>query len=260
MKIKNASLWQDYSLSQAWIGTTLILLSVFSLRYILHAFIAPYAVFHFFIVGCLLIQYLFGYKFSIPSTLMAIALAEYYFVPPYGTFDGLERKDIVIAFNFLLVTAVAIAFMEKLRRVAYSQELLLKVMESRHKISLLRENDRLFYAKKSNEVWIILEELINDFDKTLFYQYGDKYRIGPIFYRMASSFKLSDPVQNWIYSVNENDLSLLREKLDDELDDKSFKIRLIEESGHELEVLVMVDHLKFMGKRLSVVKWVDEDL
>ena len=258
MKIKNALLWQDYSLAQAWLGTSLTLLGAFGLRYILHSIIEPYAVFHFFIVGCLLTQYFFGYKFSLPSMLIAMVLAEYYFIAPYETFNGLERKDIVITLNFLVVTGVAIGFMEKLRRIAYSQELLLKVMESRHRISLYRENDRLYYSKKSNEVWAILEEFLSDHQSILFWKYGSEFGVGAALYRMPSRPTANESFESWLSCIHSDDLSLLRGNLDGSLQDKQFALRMFDGTGAELGLQVMIEQFKFMGKRLSVVRLTDD--
>lgn len=256
MKIKNALLWQDYSPAQALIGTGGIMLIAFGLRYLIHPIIAPYGVFHFFIVGCLSVQYLFGYKFSIPSMLASTILGEYYFVEPYGIFDGLAHVDLVIAFNFLLVTTVAVAFMEKLRRAAYAQELLLKVMKSRHKVSLQRENDRLFYARQSNEVWALLEELILGHDKILIYQYGGEYRIGLVFYKRATQFSLDKQPDEWVEAIRNEDVTVLKARLANDHENGDFKIHLIQHDGREQEVCVTVDHFRFMGKKLSLVRLV----
>jgi K+-sensing histidine kinase KdpD len=255
MEIKNALLWKDYTSSQAWLGTCLIVLAAFGIRYILHPVIAPYAVFHFFIVACLLIQYLYGYRFSWPAMGVSTILGEYYFVEPYGTFSDFVFKDFLIAFNFLLVNGVAMAFMERLRRTAYSRELLLKVMESRNKVSLLRENDRLFYAKKTNEIWAILEELILDRDQILMYFYMNKvFGIEPVFYKLASRFKLDDPLDTWEKAIHEDDVSQLKESFTHQNAAKAFDVRLIQEDGSECPVTVVTDHFTFMGKQLSILK------
>lgn len=254
MRIRNALLWQDYTPYQALIGTVFITLTAFGLRYILHPIIEPYAVFHFFIVGCLSIQYLFGYKFSVPAMLVATVLAEYYFIEPYGDFDGLGHKDLVIAVNFLLVTAVAVLFMEKLRRAAYTQELLLKVMGSRHKVSLQRENDRLFYARKSSEVWAILEELIVDHEKTLLYQYGGDCKIAPLFYKLATRFTLHHPAHEWELGLAAEDVPLLKQRLLDDRDNAPFEIGLVQADGTEVRVPVVIDRFHFLGKRFLLMK------
>lgn len=255
MKIKNAVLWRAYTAPKAWLASCAIVLVAFGIRYMLQPIVEPYGVFHLFTLSCLMIQYLFGYKFSSPAIVVAVLLGEYYFVEPYGTFDSIARKDILIAVQFLLVTGLAVFFMEKLRRESYSRELVLKVLESRHKTSLLRENDRIFYAKKSSDHWAILEELVEDYDITLFFVYGTSdYKIRPLFYRLATRFKLNDPVDQWTTGLHSEDIARLQAWISDEDKRTTLDLRLLQDDGTEHPVSVVADHFRFMGKQLSVVK------
>lgn len=255
MKIKNAFLWRDYTAPQACLASGAIVLIAFGIRYMLQPIVAPYGVFHLFALACLMVQYLFGYKFSSPAIAISTLLGEYYFVDPYGTFNGIEHKDMVIALQFLMVTGLAVYFMEKLRREAYARDLMLKVMQSRHKTSLLRENDRLFYAKKSSEIWAILEELVLDDEITLLVVFGSSdYKLRPLFYRLATRFKLNDPPDQWAMGVHQEDVARLQTCISDENKNKAFDVRLIRDDGSEHPVSVLVDHFRFIGKQLSVVK------
>lgn len=260
MKIKNSFLWRNYTVPQAWLASALILSVAFGLRYMLQPIVAPYGVFYTFTVACLMIQYLFGYKFSAPAIIISILLGEYSFVEPYGTFDGIGHKDMVIAMQFLMVTGLAVFFMEKLSRQAYASDLLLKVMASRHKTSLLRENDRIFYAKKSSDIWAILEELVLDDDITLMAVYGaSDYKLRPLFYRLATCFALSEPMDQWTTAVHPEDRERLLNFIGDENKDKAFEVRLLQHNGATLLISIVVDHFRFMGKQLSVVRLADRD-
>lgn len=244
----------------AWLATIAIVLVAFGIRYMLNPFVAPYGVFHLFTVSCLMIQYLFGYKYSAPAIVASTLLGEFYFVEPYGTFDSIARKDILIALQFLMVTGVAAFFMEKLRRDAYARNLLLKVMESRHKTSLMRENERIFHAKKSSENWAILEELVLDYDISLFFVYGaSDYKFRPLFYRLATRYTLHDPADQWAQGIHPEDLPHLQAALHNGHSNKVFKIRLMQAEGGTHTVSVVVDHFRFMGKKLSVVKLAEPD-
>lgn len=259
MEIKNSKNWVKFSQEQAFLGTCFITLVAFVIRYVLHPYIEPYAVFHFFIVGCLLIQYLYGYKFSVFSILISVGLGNYFFVPPYGTFDEISHKDLIVSLNFAVVTGVAVAFMESLRRSVYARELLLKVMESRHKISLHRENDRIFYAKKTSEAWAILEELLTDFDKIILIKFGDAdYKLEPLFYKLAQSVELHEPVENWQSGVALEDVSVLSghlEGLDANAKNTVFFSVGFCKTPHVFERYpVVVERFTFMGKSLSVLK------
>lgn len=260
MKIKNAFLWQEYTAAQAWLASGAIVLIAFVLRFMLQPIVAPYGVFHMFTVACLMVQYLFGHKFSVPAIAVATLLGEYFFVEPYGTWDGIQRKDLVIAIQFVMVSGMAVYFMEKLSREAYAKALMLKVMASRHKTSLLRENDRIYYAKKSSDIWAILEELVLDYDITLFFVYGaSDFKLRPLFYRLATRVKLSDPSDQWTQGIHPEDLPRFQAFICDENKDKAFEVRLLREDGSAHPVSVVVDHFRFMGKQLSVVRLADGD-
>lgn len=259
MEIKNSKNWVRFSQEQALGGTCLIVLLAFAIRYLLHPYIEPYAVFHFFIVGCLLIQYLFGYKFSVFAILVSVVLGNYFFVAPYGSFDEISHKDLITALNFVVVTSVAVAFMESLRRSVYARELLLKVMESRHKISLHRENDRIYYAKKTSEAWAILEELLTDFDKIILIKFGDAdYKLEPLFYKLAQNFQIHDAVENWQSVLVSEDRDVLNEHLESLnatiTNPVVFSLGFFNSQNVRERYAVVVDRFTFMGKSLAVLK------
>ena len=236
----------------------MITLGAFFLRYFLHPYIEPFAVFHFFIVGCLLTQYLYGYKLSVAAILVSTGLGNYFFVAPYGTFDVISAKDLITSMNFAMVTLVAVAFMESLRRSVYARELLLKVMESRHKISLHRENDRIYYAKKTGEAWAILEELLTDFDKIILIKFGtEDFKIKLLFYRLATHFSIHDSVENWPMAFTPDDLSVLQAHLDDSAvthTQKAFSLGFCTAPNHYERRDVWVERFNFMGQSLAVLK------
>lgn len=259
MEIKNSKNWVRFSQEQAFWGMCLITLTAFTVRYLLHPYIEPYAVFHFFIVGCLLIQYLFGYKFSVLAIFISIGLGNYFFVAPYASFDAVSSKDLITALNFGVVTLVAVAFMESLRRSVYARELLLKVMESRHKISLHRENDRIYYAKKTSEAWAILEELLTDFDKIILIKFGSAdYKLEPLFYKLAQSFQLQDPVETWPSVLVPEDVPVLNAHLEGTDANKntpaSFSLGFCKKPNVFERHSVVVDRFTFMGQSLAVLK------
>jgi len=259
MEIKNSKNWVRFSQEQAFLGTCSITLLAFAMRYLLHPYIEPFAVFHFFIVGSLLIQYLYGYKFSCIAILISVGLGNYFFVQPYGTFDYITQKDLIVSMNFVLVTGVAVTFMESLRRSVYARELMLKVMESRHKISLHRENDRIFYAKKTNEAWAILEELLTDFDKIILIKFGDsEYKLEPLLYKLATCFQIQNATENWTQAFAPEDMPLLMAHLDGDAKRTqalaTFHVGFWQGPGQFERHAVCVDRFSFMGKSLSVLK------
>lgn len=121
--------------------SSLILLAAFLVRYALHELIEPYAVFHFFIVACIIVAIRYGYKAAFICLSVSYFLASFFFVKPYGQFGDVTTSDLIQAFNFFFVTAIAILVIEKLQRTIYSQKLLIQVMQDRQRSLLYRKND-----------------------------------------------------------------------------------------------------------------------
>jgi K+-sensing histidine kinase KdpD len=148
MRIKNSKSWVRYPLSSSLAGASFILLVSFLIRLSLHDAIEPYAPFHFFIVACIAIAYLYGYKLALVGTLVSTALGGYYFIKPYFSFGAPASSDWLQFFNFAAVTVIAILVIERLQRSIYSRNLTLKVMQSRYRISVLQKNDADFIVEK----------------------------------------------------------------------------------------------------------------
>jgi K+-sensing histidine kinase KdpD len=259
MQIQNSRKWSQYSAQQAWVGTAAIIFAAFAIRFVLHPYLEPYVPFHFFIVGCLVVQYLFGYKFAVSAVVVSAALGEYYFVQPYNSFGALSLSDLIITINFALVTLAAVAFMEPLQRSLYLRNLLLKVLDSRHKISLYRENDRIFYAQQSNQAWSILQDLLEDFDQILLIKFGDSdYKLEPLFFKVTQSDLLTRTSENWRQAVFVEDQALLEAALAQNTPQiggvKALALRFVLPSGAFNACNVRVDHFNFMGKKLSILR------
>lgn len=240
-------------------GTAGIIFAAFVVRYFLHPYLEPYVPFHFFILGCLLVQYLYGYKFAIISVLISAALGEYYFVQPYNSFDVLSFSDLIITINFSLVAFAAIAFMEPLQRSLFSRDLLLKVLDSRHKISLYRENDRIFYSQKSNEAWSILQALLDDFDQILIIKLGEsEFKVEPLFLKLTQNSELLESPENWQSAIYSEDRLQLEQAWSKPTapfkTPQGFDLRLLHANGQVISHRVWVDHFSFMGKNLSILK------
>ena len=246
-------------MTQASVGTVLIILVSFMLRYLLQPWLEPFAVFHFFIVACLSVQYFFGIQFALVSVALSVLLGEYFFVKPYGMFGEFSSKDFILTLNFLLVTLTAIAFMEPLRRTLYARDLLLKVVYSRHKISLFRENDRIFYAQKTNQVWSILQELLDDFDQILLIKLGDnEFKLEPLFFKITQNNILQSDSFQWKNFVHQDDWPVLEQIFDRSAPKmgakKTFDLRFWQTDGSLFPCRLCVNHFHFMGKNLSILK------
>ncbi len=81
---------------------------------------------------------------------MSTALGGYYFIKPYFSFGTPATSDWLQFFNFAAVTIIAILVIENLQRNIYSRRLILKVMQSRYRISILEKNDAVFALEKQS--------------------------------------------------------------------------------------------------------------
>ena len=150
MRIKNSKSWVSYPRSSSLVGAALILLVSFLIRLALHDAIEPYAPFHFFIVACIVIAYFYGYRLALFGVLMSTVLGGYYFIKPYSSLGTPATSDWLQFFNFAAVTIIAILVIENLQRNIYSRRLILKVMQSRYRISILEKNDAVFALEKQS--------------------------------------------------------------------------------------------------------------
>ena len=235
-------------------GTVALTLATLAIRYGLQPYIAPFAAFHFFTLSAVLIEFLFGYQFAIVSMIFGGILGEYFFVAPYGEFDGLARKDIIILINYVFLTGVVVGFMEKLQRTTYSYQLLMNVMESRHKLSLQRENDRLYYARKSSEASVILENKLNHFEQIFLIKHGENdYKVGPMFYRLTEQNNPIFDAEDWTLAVHLDDVALLRLHLTSP-HNKLSSIRVRMADGQFREYSVATDRYKFADDDVAVLR------
>jgi K+-sensing histidine kinase KdpD len=262
MKIRNSKKWSKYSTHEALIGSFSLVFLAFAFRSLLHPLVEPYAVFHFFIVATLTVQYFFGYKFSVFSIIVSIFLGEYYFVKPYGEFNALSDKDFIISLNFALVTLTAVAFMEPLRRSLYARHLLLKVLSSRHKISLLRENDRIFYAQQSDQVGTLLHTLLEDFDQILIIKLSEfDFKVGPLLIKRTQNAALLDAKDGWQQAIYEEDKALLAQAWQGVAKQSAalnpFDLRLVHGNGGVVACRVRVERRLVMGKAIAILKLSD---
>lgn len=167
MNIKNAKKWSAVPRPQAYLMALVITLAAFSLRHLIHPLVTPYAPFQLLLAACLLTEYLVGLGPALFSGAVGLSLAALFFIPPFGELDGLSRGDVVVLANVVIVALLAIGLIEALRRALYSNQLVLKVSRSRHKISLHRENDRLYLAKKRAAAAVLLKRLFEHFGDVL---------------------------------------------------------------------------------------------
>jgi len=258
MRIQNSKSWVRYSFAEAALGSLTLVICAFVVRYALQPFIEPYAPFHFFIVACLFIAYLYGYRLALVSTLLSAFLGSFFFVEPYFTIGPASVSDVIQFLNFSSVTVIAIFVIEKLQRTLYARHMVLKIMESRHKISLYRENDRIYFAKSNNEAWAVLDELLTNFDDIILIQYGvGNVKVEPLFLKLSSSTVPILTLDEWQSFVHPEDLNQLLSKLIQPVSKSGevdvFSIRFSTKPDMPAN-LVELESFVFLGKPLKILR------
>ena len=223
---------------------------------LLHPYIEPYAPFHFFIVACLFIAYFFGYKLALIGVLISALIGNYFFIRPYVQFGPISTTDLIQFFTFSSVAVIAIYVIEQLQRTAYARNMVVKIMKSRHKISLQRENDRLYFAKKQNQSWAILEGILTNFDEIILLKYGTaNIRLEPLFLELAHSPKHVLAQDEWLTLVHPDDAAQLQAALEAKasLSPQRLSLRFTRDPSLT-DYDVIVESNLFMDKALKIVR------
>lgn len=258
MRIQNSKSWVKFSFDQAVTGSVLILLLAFAIRLVLQPLIEPYAPFHFFIVACLFIAYLYGYRFALVATLVSAGLGSFFFVKPYFSFGIATASDLIQFVNFASVTLISVLIIERLQRTIYARQMVLKIMASRHKISLFRENDRIYFSKKNSEAWSILEEILTEFEDIVFLKFaGSNIKPEPLFLALAECEQTVLPDDAWQELIHPADLPLLSSYLE-EVAPKPVPVRVFDlRFSHKPDAdpfRVQLESYEFLGKPLKILR------
>ena len=230
----------------------------FLIRYVLQPYIEPYAPFHFFIVACLFIAYLYGYKLALVATVISALLGSYFFVKPYFTLGPASVSDVIQFFNFAFVTAISVLLIERLQRTAYARDMMLKIMESRHKITLYRENDRIYFSKKNSEAWAILEEILTDFDDIILLQFAQApVKLEPLFLALTHSTEPVLDEAQWQSLIHPDDVKVLMSRLAAPVrtvgETENFTLRFVKQVA-PAPCAVQMESYSFMGQPLKILR------
>jgi hypothetical protein len=261
MNIKNAKNWSAVPRPTAYLAALAFTMTAFALRYLLQPYIAPYAPYQLFVVASLLAEYLFGLGPALMSALLGLVLATSFFVAPFGVIDGITKTDVIIIVNYILVTLFAIVLIEYLRRALYSNQLLLKVSRSRHKIALHRENDRLYLAKRRAAAALMLERLFARFDEVLLLKLSASQ-----LYPQARLLRLCgalSPAGDALQAFAPEDRMRLVEALaqvESGGGRREMQLHLLPAGGPARVISVSVEGIPFEGMRAAVVRLISADV
>jgi hypothetical protein len=254
--MKNASSWSTLPRIVAWSAAVLLTVLAFGIRYVLHPWVEPYAAFQAFLFACIVSEYYFGLGPALLSLAMGAALGTYYFVRPYQTFASMiTRSDVIVVGNFVLISLFVIGLIEALRRTLYAKQLLLKVSQSRHRISLYRENDRLFLSRKNANTAAEVGQLLSRFDRTLLLQLNDgRFYPQALLYRLAPSLVAVGPTSHWLEAFHPEDRSSLDSALENVRIDAASHPVISARIGEAAEMSTLVlRRFEFDGVRATIL-------
>jgi hypothetical protein len=256
--MKNARSWSPFSRIAAFGAAALVTAVAFGIRYLIHPWVEPYAPFQVFLLACIVSEYYFGIGPALLSLAMGGVLGTYYFVRPYQTFAAMiTRSDIIVTGNFVLVSVFVIALIEILRRTLYTNQLLLKVSQSRHRISLYRENDRMFLSRKSADTAARVEQLLSRFDRTLLLQLDDeRYYPQALLYRLAPSLvSRTAKGAHWLEAFHPEDRPSLDAAFADLRADSATRPVISARIGDAADAsLLVLERLEFEGALATVLR------
>lgn len=149
MRINNSAKWCKLSRVQCYGLALLAYAVVLLLCLILHPLIdEPYLYHLFFLSSYVATMYLGGGP-GFMIILLGMLSSTYFFVAPYGQFDGIDTNDLLVFGNYLFSSVLVIIGIEYMQRARYKSELLLMVADSRYLLMLKRENERLILERKT---------------------------------------------------------------------------------------------------------------
>ncbi|MGZ3237344.1 MAG: DUF4118 domain-containing protein [Burkholderiaceae bacterium] len=147
--------------------TLLITGGVFTIRYILHAYLAGRVAFLPFLLTAQIIAFFYGYTFGFFALVLGALIGSYFFLPPYNSFTLPTGEDFVILTGYFIASGVAIVMIEHLRRSRYSNRLLLMMSQSRYNCLLRLDNHRLHLQRRATRARQDLSDLLEHFGQVV---------------------------------------------------------------------------------------------
>ncbi len=161
MKVQNASLWAPSGMRRWAIAAGALALAI-TVRLSLHPLLGPIMPGTAFAIAAVLVEYYLGLAPALTVMLLGLAIADFLFVPPYGSIDNfltITRGDVVLLISYPLVTLLVIMLVERLRRAQYRATLVTAVAQSRYEMLLRQDNERALARRAVDETHRLLRHL-----------------------------------------------------------------------------------------------------
>ncbi|MCI3203478.1 MULTISPECIES: DUF4118 domain-containing protein [Pandoraea] len=142
MDIRNARRWAEPG-AKRYVGALMVVLAAFLVRSLLHPVLDHAMPGVFFVCAAIIVEFTWGLGPAIMAMIVSIPIFDFFFVPPFRDIAELDRRDVLIVTGFMLITPLAVALIERLRRAQYRAELLAEVAQTRYEMLLRAENERM---------------------------------------------------------------------------------------------------------------------
>jgi PAS domain-containing protein len=224
----NAGAWAPDGWKPALVAVG-ALAAALALRAVLHPFMGEHFRFVFFWFAALLVCAYGGIRYGIFVAIAGLVLAFYFFVPPYGSFSGLEATDLASITVYLLNTSALLILIEWLRRSRHETRLLMLETKYRNK----RLEEILQNLAESRKVVDNQSEKIQMLAATAPHIWSMRRSGGTIEYFSADLYKMTGAPpgsldgEGWTKAMHPNDAQLVKDLS-----------RQVEESGVSEEISV----------------------
>jgi len=142
MEIRNARRWAEPG-AKRYVGALMVVLAAFLIRSLLHPVLDHSMPGLFFVCAAIIVEFVWGLGPAIMAMVISIPIFDFFFVPPFRDVAQLDRRDVLIVTGFLMITPLAVALIERLRRAQYRAELIAEVAQTRYEMLLRAENERM---------------------------------------------------------------------------------------------------------------------
>ncbi|AVF40127.1 DUF4118 domain-containing protein [Pandoraea apista] len=145
MDIRNARRWAEPG-AKRYVGALMVVLAAFLVRSLLHPVLDHSMPGIFFACAAIIVEFVWGLGPAIMAMVISIPIFDFFFVPPFRDIAELDRRDALIVTGFLMITPLAVALIERLRRAQYRAELIAEVAQTRYEMLLRAENERMLLS------------------------------------------------------------------------------------------------------------------
>ncbi|MEI6303147.1 MAG: DUF4118 domain-containing protein [Betaproteobacteria bacterium] len=207
-RIRNAKRWAPGGW-RAYLSALALLSAAFAIRYGLHGLLQSQHAFTLFTASALLVAYYLGLG---PALLVAFGgffLGVYFFVPPYGTFQIPELRDITYVGGYLLICLLGISLIEGLQRSKYALILMRDVLLSRLEMLEHSNAARASFEQMAQKNSERFHSLATDYPHILYMRRvdGEFEYLNQHFYRCSGLAPDSLGPEGWLSAIHPEDIA-----------------------------------------------------